>query len=86
MKRSKLRESVRCYGRLNGEVNNVLAMRILDIPVHATQVNLPKVRMLEKTNPISAPTTTKTAVQALCLDTAFIPMERLRMADPVMKI
>jgi hypothetical protein len=59
---------------------------MLDIPVQATHVNLPKVRMLEKINPISAPTTTKTAVQAPCLDTAFRPIERLRMADPVIKI
>lgn len=55
-------------------------------PIHASQVIRPRVRMLEKANPAMAEMATKTAVQVACVETALKPIERLRIAEPLLKM
>jgi hypothetical protein len=62
------------------------AVRIHGRPTHASHVIRPRVRILLKPNPTIAATAANTAVQVAWLDTAFMPMDRLRMADALLKI
>lgn len=55
-------------------------------PTQASQLILPRVLILAKRKPTTAPTTTKTAVHVAWLETAFRPMETLSMPEPAMKV
>jgi hypothetical protein len=55
-------------------------------PTHANQVILPRVRILLKAHPKIAAIATKAAVQVTWVETAFNPIERLRIAEPLLKM
>ena len=65
---------------------DLLAARILTMPIQARLLTLPKVRMLATKNPPIAATATNIAVQAPCVDIAFRLIETLSMAEPATKI
>jgi len=54
-------------------------------PAAASQLIFESVGMEDNTKVATAATATKTAVQVAWLDTAFSPIEMLRMADPETK-
>ena len=61
-------------------------MRIHGSPIHASQVIRPRVRMLLNANPRIAATVAKTAVHVAWVETALKPIERLRIAEPLLKM
>lgn len=67
-------------------VYNALEMMMLPTPTQASQLILPRVRMLAKRKPTMAPTTTKMAVHVAWLETAFKPIETLSIPEPAMKV
>jgi hypothetical protein len=54
-------------------------------PPAASQLTFDSVGIEVKIKHATAPTATYTAVQVPCSDTAFSPIEKLRMAEPVTK-
>lgn len=67
-------------------MGKVPAVRIHGRPTHATVVMRPNVRILQKQKPTMAATAVKTAVHVAWVDTAFKPMERPRIAEPLVKM
>jgi hypothetical protein len=55
-------------------------------PTHASQVIRPSVLILENPNPTMAAIAEKTAVHVACDETAFNPIERLRIAEALLKM
>ena len=59
-------------------------MRMQGSPIHASHVMRPSVRILLKPNPKIAATAAKTAVHVAWVDTALSPIDRLKIADPLL--
>lgn len=55
-------------------------------PSQASQLILPRVRILAKEKPTTAATTTNTAVHVPWADTAFNPIEVPSIPEPAMKV
>lgn len=67
-------------------VTMITATRIHGRPTQASQVIFPSVRTLEKAKPTIAAIATKAAVHVACVETAFKPIDRLRIAEPLLKM
>lgn len=65
---------------------NILAVRMHGNPTQASQVILPRVRILLNRNPGMAAITTNTAVQRAWVETALSPMEIPRIPEPALKM
>ena len=65
--------------------SSLLEMRMAIAPPAASQLTFDSVGIEVKIKPATAPTATNAAVQVPCSDTAFSPIEKLKMAEPVTK-
>lgn len=68
------------------EKRDLLEARMQNRPSQASQLMRPSVCMLPNMQPTTAATAMKTAVHVPWVETAFRPMERLRIPDPATKI
>lgn len=65
--------------------SSLLEIRMAIAPPAASQLTFDSVGIEVKIKPATAPTATNAAVQVPCSDTAFSPIEKLKMAEPVTK-